>query len=298
MGKRGRALDSIIQEVDVRTGKVRWEWHSLAHVGIGESYVSVPKTAETPMDYFHINSIDEEPDGNLLVSARNTWALYEIDRRTGDVLWRVGGRRSDFALGDGVRFAWQHDARRQPDGTITLFDNEATPKVRDESRALVLDVDEHARTVSIAHAFTHPRHVLSFAEGDTELLGDGGVFVGWGLGRRESEFGPDGALRFDVKLPPDTDSYRAQLVPAWHATPTEPPAATHMGGTVYASWNGATEVTGWQLLAGEAPGKLHRVKTVARSGFETAIPANIDARWFAVRALDGQRVLATSPATS
>ncbi len=257
-----QVLDCVIQEVDIATGKVVWDWHSLDHVGIGESHVDVPKDPKTPMDYFHINSIDEEPNGNLLVSARNTWALYELDKKSGEVLWRLGGRRSDFALGDGVRFAWQHDARRQPDGTITLFDNEATPKVRDFSRAMVLKVDEPARTVSVVHAFTHPAGVLSFAEGNTQLLPDGGVFVGWGLGRRASELGPTGKLLFDVRLPGDTDSYRATTVD-WHGTPSDPPALypTRASNqvTAYASWNGATDVTAWQLVGGTSASDLHPV---------------------------------------
>ncbi len=145
--KNGHAVDSIIQEVDVATGKIVFEWHSLRHTSLTESHAGPPATGHTfPYDYFHINSIDVDTDGNLLVSARNTWALYKIDRRTGAVLWRLGGLRSDFALGPGVRFAWQHDARRQPDGTITLFDNESTPKVGDRSRLLTLAVDERRRT--------------------------------------------------------------------------------------------------------------------------------------------------------
>jgi hypothetical protein len=293
----GEAMDSIIQEVDVRTGKVLFEWHSIGHVALGESHAVGPKDHRLPYDYFHINSIEEDADGNLLVSARNTWALYKIDRRSGDVLWRLGGRRSDFALGADVRFAWQHDARLQGDGTITLFDNEATPKVGDASRILTLKLDEAKRTVTLANARTHPDKVLAIAEGNMQLLPGGAAMVGWGIGRRVSELGPDGELRFDIRLPGDTDTYRA-LRFAWDGRPTEKPALSlERDGdrvTAYASWNGATAVTRWQLLAGSLRSDMHVVATADRDGFETALHAVSPSEYVAVRALHGNRVLATS----
>src|SRR5204863_9360513 len=112
--------------------------HSLGHVALDESSEPPPKKRSQPDDYFHVNSIDVDTDGNLLVSARNTHAVYKLKRRTGAILWRLGGKRSDFAMGPGTRFAWQHDARRRPDGTVSLFDNEAAPQVRAQSRGLVL----------------------------------------------------------------------------------------------------------------------------------------------------------------
>ena len=142
----GEAMDSVIQEVDVESGEVVWEWRSLDHVALGESHAGPPQTHRFPYDYFHINSIDEDADGDLLVSARNTWGVYKIDRPSGRIVWRLGGLRSDFALGPGVRFAWQHDARWLPDGTISVFDNQATPKVEDESTAVVIRLDERRRT--------------------------------------------------------------------------------------------------------------------------------------------------------
>src|SRR5262249_37445744 len=153
----------------------------------------------------------------------NTWALYKVDRRTGKVIWRLGGKRSDFALGAGVRFAWQHDVRRQPDGTITLFDNESTPKVGDHSRLLSLSVDEAAHTVAVARALAHPDGTLADAEGNTQVLPDGHVFAGWGLGRRVSEQDASGKLLFDARLPADYDTYRGFRF-AWTGRPADPPA--------------------------------------------------------------------------
>jgi hypothetical protein len=298
--KGGEAMDSIIQEVEIPSGRVLWEWHSMDHVALAESKSVPPRTLRLPYDYFHINSIDVDADGDLIVSARNTWAVYKIDRPSGDVLWRLGGRRSDFALGHGVRFAWQHDARRMPDGTITVFDNQATPRVEDESSAVVIDVDEPRRTATVVREFTHPDTVLAIAEGNAQMLPTGGVLVGWGMARRVSEIGRDGELLFDLRLPRDTDTYRAYRMP-WRATPAEPPrmAAERSGETVtaYASWNGATEVTHWELLAGEDPQSLRRVAITGRQGFETEITAQTTAPWVAVRALRGAKPLGRSAPT-
>jgi hypothetical protein len=297
--RTGHAVDSIVQEIDVATGKVLFEWHSLDHVALTESHAGPPAPGHGfPYDYFHVNSVDVDTDGNLLVSGRNTWAIYKIDRRSGKVLWRLGGKKSDFALGPDARFAWQHDARRQPDGTITLFDNESTPKVSDRSRLLTLRVDEPARTASVAAALTHPAGVLADAEGNAQHLAGGNVFAGWGLGRRASEQDASGKLLFDLQLPEGYDSYRAFTFD-WDGTPSDPPAVVVQRDgaavTARASWNGATEVTRWELLAGRSADSLRVVASAPRAGFETVLTAGARGPYFAVRAFAaGGRVLGTS----
>jgi hypothetical protein len=124
--KDGVVTQGIVQELDIETGEVLFEWHSLDHVGLDETYAKVSKEPRPAIDYFHINSIDVDHDGNLLVSARTTCAVYKIDRKTGEVMWRLGGKKSDFEMGPLTPFAYQHDARRQRDGTITIFDNGTT----------------------------------------------------------------------------------------------------------------------------------------------------------------------------
>ncbi|WP_051324493.1 arylsulfotransferase family protein [Candidatus Solirubrobacter pratensis] len=292
------AVDSIVQEIDVATGKVLFAWHSMDHVALTESHAGPPAPGhDFPYDYFHVNSVAVDSDGNLLISARNTWTIYKVDRRTGRILWRLGGKRSDFPLGPDARFAWQHDARRQPDGTITMFDNESTPKVRDRSRLLTLRVDEPARTVSVAAALTHPAGVLADAEGSAQHLPGGDVFAGWGLGRRASEQDVSGKLLFDAQLPAGYDSYRAFTF-AWDGRPSDPPAASieRNGGalTARASWNGATGVTQWELLAGASAGSLRVVASAPRTGFETTLTSGARGPFFAVRALAGNRLLGSS----
>jgi Arylsulfotransferase (ASST) len=121
--KEGRVLAGIVQEVDIDTGDVLFEWHSLDHVALDESYASLSKKPRERFDYFHINSIDVDYDSNLLISARNTFTVYKIDRSSGEIIWRLGGKKSDFEMGAGTRTRYQHDARRNSDGTISIFDN-------------------------------------------------------------------------------------------------------------------------------------------------------------------------------
>jgi arylsulfotransferase ASST len=283
----GRVIDGIIQEVDVATGRLLFQWSSLDHVPLRQSY---KERSGRPWDYIHLNSIDVGRDGNLLVSARNTHALYNLDRRTGRILWTLGGKASDFRMGPGAQFAWAHDARWLGDGKITIFDNGARPIVRDESRGLVLDVDTRRRRVRLERAYRHPRALLAPVQAGMQRLPGGNVFIGWGSTGYFSEQSPSGALRFDARFT-DTDngSYRAYRFP-WTGTPAAPPAvaATRRAGrtTVYASWNGATEVARWRVLAGPSRDALEPAGTGARRGFETALTTRTTAPFVAVEALD------------
>jgi hypothetical protein len=304
--KEGKIWDGIVQELDIKTGKVLFEWHSYPEVGIKESYAPPPKAKAgakaPPYDYFHINSVAVEPNGNFLVSARNTHALYEIGRKTKKVLWRLGGKKSSFAMGPGTKFAWQHDARRQANGTITIFDNGAAPPVEKFTRILVLRVDTKAKQVSLVRSYHHPKRLLAPFEGNAQFLPNGNIFVGWGAQPYVSELGANGSVRFDAYFghgkPPgqDADTYRAYRF-VWHGTPKDRPALAVGGQTAYASWNGATEVKRWQVLAGSDAQHLQPVKEAAKSGFETPIRLTKAAAFYAVRALGANgKVLATSPA--
>jgi hypothetical protein len=294
--RRGDVIDSGLQELDIATGRVLFEWHALGHIALSESYAK--RRGKVPFDYFHINSVELGRDGNLLVSARNTHAIYEIDRRTGAVVWRLGGKRSDFAMGRGTTFAWQHDARWRSPTTISLFDDGAAPAVEKESRALLLHVNLRRRKVTLLHAFTHPRHLLSTSQGNMQVLPDGHVFVGWGAEPWFTEFAPDGKVLFDAHFVKGADSYRAYKF-EWQGGPTDRPAvvARKSGGgrvTVYASWNGATDVSRWQFLAGSTSAEVRPVQTVESAGFETAIELKTDATFFGVRALGPAGAEATS----
>ena len=283
----GSALDSVIQEVDVATGQVVLEWHSLDHVALDESYTALPAAGQ-PFDYFHINSIDVDADGHLLVSARNTWAVYKIDRSSGEVMWRLGGKRSDFAMAKTTRFAWQHDARRQPDGTLTLFDDGAVPQVEARSRGLVLKLDETRMTSTVARQYTHVR-LLSGSQGNMQILANDHALVGWGSQPYVSEFTRGGELIFDARFVPAVQSYRAYRSP-WSGQPADRPTVSVDGGAstsalVHASWNGATDVAVWEVLSGSPP-RMRPVRNAPRRGFETAIPVPGGEPYIAVRAND------------
>ncbi len=148
----GVVAEGIVQEVDIETGEVLFEWHSLEHVGIEESYFPPPEDPAEPFDYFHINSIDVDHDENLIISARKTSATYKIDRQTGDVLWRLDGKRGDFQMGPGTLTRYQHDARRLPDETLTIFDNGEEGE-SEMSRAIIVRLDEAAMRASLVREY-------------------------------------------------------------------------------------------------------------------------------------------------
>jgi Arylsulfotransferase (ASST) len=292
----GQARESIIQEVDVHSGRVLFEWRSLEHIPVTESYQSLAE----PYDYLHANSIDVAPDGNLLVSARHTWALYKLDRRTGQVIWRLGGKRSDFQMGPGSRFAWQHDARAISDRQITVFDDGAGPhQTESQSRGIVLEVDAAAKRVRLARSYRHPRPLLADSLGSVQALPDGRMLVSWGNQPYASEFAADGHLATDVELGSGHDSYRVSRY-RWTASPADAPALVtgrhQRAGTVYVSWNGATEVSRWEVSAGPSPQALRRVGVAPRRGFETTIQLAADEGYARVTALDarGRRLAASA----
>jgi hypothetical protein len=299
--RQGGLVDSVIQEVDIATGLVVFEWHSYGKISVRDSFTKPVPSANVPWDYAHTNSVALSPNGELLMSARNTWAVYEIDRETGAIHWRLGGKRSDFKIGDGAHFAWQHDARWRSDGALTLFDNAAFPPVRKHSRALALRVDQSQRTATLISARLHPRGLLAATQGNIQELPGGDSLVGWGSQRYFTEFSPAGAVLWDARLALGYETYRAYRMP-WVGHPFTTPRAgvarlRDGGMNVYASWNGATEVASWEVLTGSAPNALAPVRTSAKTSFETRIPVGVTARYVAVRARDAAgAVLGTSPA--
>jgi Arylsulfotransferase (ASST) len=272
----GAVTDGVFQEVDVKTGLVMYEWTSLDHVGLGESYTSArsSSTAE-PFDFFHINSLNLDPDGSVLISARNTWTVYDLNGQSGQIVWRLGGKKSNFKAGPGTRTAYQHDPRDLPGGLISLFDNGSSPTVHPQSRGVVLSLNGATGTATLVGQFTHTPPLIAQSQGNVQALANGDWFLGWGQEPDFSEYSPTGALLFDAHFPVHAQSYRSFRF-AWTGMPAHPPVFAFQsgapgGGTVFASWNGATQVASWRVLAGSAPGALGPVAQVPRSGFETSI---------------------------
>ncbi len=294
-GKEQPVLDSIVQEVDVETGLVVWEWHALGNVPLEESYASPENSAY--YDAFHINSIQDLPSGRVLVSMRNASAVYKIRRAGGRIDWTLGGRASDFRLRRDAAFWLQHNALLRG-RRLTLFDDQAgPPQKRARSRGLVLRLDERRMRATRVLSLDRPGKTSAQSEGSVQRLPGGGWFVGYGSEPWFTEFSAAGRLRFDARLPADDGSYRI-VRHRWNAAPGTKPVVTVRDGVAYVSWNGATEVARWRVLAGPAAGRLKLVRTVARRGFETRI-AVPGAAVVAVAALDRRgRVLATSEPAS
>ncbi|GGC09093.1 arylsulfotransferase family protein [Cellulomonas carbonis] len=287
----GVVVDNVVQEVDVATGAVLLEWHGVGQVALDESYLDV-EDGEA-FDYLHLNSVDLDADGDLLVSARHTCAVYSIDRATGTVEWRLGGRESDVALPADAVFLKQHDARRADDGTLTVLDNGGTcgDTVREVSRGIALDVDEEAGTARVVREVHHPDGVFTESQANFQELDDGTAFLGWGSVPRATLVGPDGEVLLDLTIPDalSVTTYRAYRV-AWTGRPLTDPSAVVVDGpggpAVHVSWNGATEVASWRVV--DAAGAT--VVEGPRDGFETVLPlpgAGADLRTgLAVEALD------------
>jgi hypothetical protein len=304
-GARDGAIDdTAIQEIDMKTGLVRWEWHSLDHVGASESEVETP-TGASPWDYFHLNSIDPGPGGDLLISARSTWAGYQLQAGTGKVLWRLGGNKSSFKMGPGTRMAWQHDGRMLGDGEVTFFDDGANPPIHRQSRAVRIALDFNTREAHLIASFSHRNPpLLGASQGNAQTLADGNTVVGYGGVPAISEYARDGSLLFDAHQPFDTSFYRAFRFP-WSGQPQSPPAVladvdeTGEETIVHASWNGATGVSSWRVLAGKGSRALAAQTVIPASGFESSTILSQKYTHVAVQALDSAgHVLATSPTTA
>jgi Arylsulfotransferase (ASST) len=289
--RQGYEYESYVQEIDIATGEVLVEWIAGDHVPVSDTFSELTDredgSEDLPLDWFHANSVAPGPGGTLLVSARNTHTVYAIDRTTGELRWRLGGKRSDIAMGPGTAFEWQHDAQWPGGNRISLFDNHASTTGGGPSRALILDVDTRGRTATMAAEARHPDKVSAGTQGNTQVLPGGRLFVGWGSEGRVTEFTPAGDLVFDATFAP-ADSYRAYRY-EWEGRPTEPPdvvvtplddeaaddsgadgaGAGRRGLEVAVSWNGATEVATWRVLAGEDADDLTPVAEVGKDGFET-----------------------------
>jgi hypothetical protein len=299
------ALESIIQEVDVASGHLLMEWRSLRHIPLEDSY----RTEFAPFDYLHVNSIDVLPDGDLLICARNTWAAYKLRRGTGDVVWRLGGKQTDFRMEGASQFAWAHDARWIGNGRMTIFDDgfDGLRKTHELSRALVLDVDLTARRVRVGRAYTSPAGLLTSSMGNVQLLPDGHLFVGFGNDPFSTEFAPDGRVVANLELPAGQHSYRSYRLPWQGRGEARPRAAVRAGRDgrmrLYVSWNGTTMTARWRVLAGRrSSGRsgavdLRPIVEAPRTGFETPIELGRGSGMLVAVALDaaGRELGRSSP---
>ncbi|MFF3685954.1 arylsulfotransferase family protein [Streptomyces sp. NPDC002187] len=302
----GAILDSEIQEVDLRTGKLVFSWDLLDHLDPADSEVPASDAATSGgvWDAYHLNSIDEGSRGELLISVRNFWAVYDISKKTGRIRWQLGGKKSDFTLGPNADFYWQHDARFRPGNRISIFDdgccNQPDGSPEQESHGLILDLDFDNHGATAARTYYHRPPLFSASQGNTQALPNGNEFIGWGQSSYYSEYAAAGNteghgsqnLLYDAQLPSSNISYRA-FRNTWVGKPYYPPSAAARAGdrnsVIYASWNGSTQTKAWRVLAGPDPGSLSVVvRHAERTGFETAIPTDDRGPYFQVKALDAK----------
>jgi hypothetical protein len=300
-GAGGVLTDSVVQEIDVKTGLVMWEWHALGHIPLGDSHNPIPHNGN-PWDYIHVNSIDPGSSNDVLISARNSWGLYDVDIRTGAFNWQLGGKHSTFELGPGTKTYWQHDAEWQPGGLISVFDNGSTPPREKQSRGLLLKPDLATKTVALAKAFVNPtKTLLAPAQGNTLSLPGGSWLMGYGNLPNFTEYDSQGHVVLDGTLGHNVQDFRTYLSP-WSGDPSTLPAlvAKRSGAsvTLQTSWNGATDVSSWKLLAGSSPSLLVPVATVPKHGFQTTATVTSSAPYVESWALDANgNELAASPPT-
>jgi Arylsulfotransferase (ASST) len=288
----GWIQDGIFQEVDVETGKLVFEWRSLEHIDPQESWVP-PATTEisgdgstkdTPWDYFHINSIDKNADGDYLISARHVSAIYKISGKDGHIIWRLNGVQTDYRLDD-FHFSSQHDARWVSENVthtvLSLYDN-ASNGFNDSwavSRGMIITMDHQTKVARMDQEYLHPAFdgigLRAKSQGNTQVLSNGHVVQGWGPDCYITEHLADGtpifsawAARIGMMI------YRAYKF-EWKGEPLWDPNAfayskDRRDTAFYASWNGATEVTHWRFYgASSRGGPFHLVQTVKKQGFET-----------------------------
>jgi hypothetical protein len=279
----GEYEDNGIQELDLKTGKVLFTWDIAQHVALSQSAVPAPNSGI--WDPYHLNSVSLAAADSLLISARNTWSLYDISpTAAGSTIdWTLdakpGATDSSYALGAGAAFAWQHDARMLPNGDITLFDDHCCALDQKVSKPLpsasgeVLSLDASTKAASVLHRYYHSPALLVPTQGSLQTLSGGNFFLDWGQQPVFSAYTAAGKLLYDAELPAADSTYRAYLKP-WVGLPLTRPsikvAAKGATTTVYVSWNGATQVTDWELLAGSGA-RLKELGRVSKVGFETAI---------------------------
>lgn len=299
--KNATVLDCEIQQIDVATGAVLFEWHSLDHLGPAESYADLTSQV---VDYFHANALAADPrhPNNVIVSSRHLSQVFALNLKTGKIGWRVGGKHPTLTLAKGAAdpvdvkghllpFSYQHDARLQADGTLTVYDNgnQRSPHPFSRAASFTLNLRAHTVTENNNKELRHKPDFYGDATGDAEHLPNGDTFVSWGTTGKATEYNAQGQPVSEITTPM---TYRMLKAP-WHAKPkTRPAVATAMGSnsraTVYVSWNGATEVANWEVLAGTTANNLRVVATAKRSGFETPItlPSAASTGYVQVRAVN------------
>jgi arylsulfotransferase ASST len=214
--------DGVVQEIDIKTGQVLFQWNSADHVPYRDSHVPRPASPNMPWDWFHINAVHLDTDGNLLIDSRNTWTTYKVNIHTGQIIWELGGKQSSFTLEAapgqvldhaGEIFAWQHDPEAIGQNEYTFFDDESGGVLLPQSRVVTVRLDLQTRVATLIRSVKQPEGLIAGAMGNAQTTRNGDLFVGWGALPYISEFSPSGQLLFNAELPSGLTTYRAYRLP-------------------------------------------------------------------------------------
>jgi Arylsulfotransferase (ASST)/Bacterial Ig-like domain/Secretion system C-terminal sorting domain/Kre9/KNH-like N-terminal Ig-like domain len=212
-------LGGIIQELDA-SHNVVFQWRSWDYIPITDSYENL---TDSTVDYLHMNAIDVDSDGNILASFRHLSQVIKINRQTGDVMWKMGGKQNQFNfINEDISnapnyFSYQHDVRHLSNGDITLFDNgnQHNPPY---SRAVEYKIDETNKTATLVWQYRHNPDIFNPAMGSVQRLSNGNTLIGWGLSSANgtaavTEVDPNNMVTLEMFLPAGETSYRAYKFP-------------------------------------------------------------------------------------
>lgn len=305
--QNGYIQDFAIQEIDLKTNKLLFFWDALDHIPLTDSFEPASSAVDSNniWDVYHLNAIGlTDSKDDIIFSSRNTWTIYRIHKPTGAIMWQLGGKHSDFSIGSGADFSWQHDSRLLPNNVISLFDDgccesSTVPPGTPPSRGLLIQLDFNAMSATALRTYYHDPNLNIASQGNVQSLSNGNKFIGWGQSQYYSEYADAGNtvddpalnILYDAQMPGNNYTYRAYRF-KWIGCPHYPPRAVARSNngqvTVYASWNGSTQTTQWQVLAGHCSDTLSPIAVAAKDGFETAILAPCKGPYFQVKALNAQ----------
>ncbi|CAK4033332.1 hypothetical protein AC578_9619 [Lecanosticta acicola] len=307
----GWIVEGVFQEVDIDTGRLIFEWRSLDHVDPSQAWTLPGSTdtsgdglhEESPWDYFHLNSVDKNQDGDYLISARHVSAIYKVSGKDGHIMWELGGNKPTFKQTN-FAFSYQHHARwiseNQTHTVLSFFDNasssfNATGRF---SHGWIVAIDHVVKEATVIKEWGAPMPeggLLSTSQGNVQMLPNGGCHIGWGEHAYFSEHTADGTTIQFAKLAERTSNvmiYRSNKY-NWTAQPVTKPALWSFSKQeqktgFWVSWNGATEVKSWNFyVSNQTSGPFELAGSVKKTGFETEFHMPTFAGWSFAEALDG-----------
>ena len=169
----------VIQEFD-ENHNLLFQWNSNDHIHPAKAF-QFYGYAPGNFDYCHGNSVAEDWDGNLLVSFRHLNAVYKISRFDGQVIWELGGKTSSFTFQNDPGFSGQHDAKRLPNGNISLFDNANMSVVPKISRAVEYSLDTVNWVAQKVWEYKYVPGFIGVAMGSHQTTEDRDHLINYGL---------------------------------------------------------------------------------------------------------------------